>query len=92
MAGQVLAETRSREAIVAHLDQALGQDVSQKAADKLLSGKGARLGFAGVGGAITGRHHERILSTTFSAGVSRAPSLPVAHLGPKIGGPISGEN
>jgi hypothetical protein len=57
--------------------------VLQKATGKLLSGKGAGLGFAGIGGAITERHHERIQSTTFSAGVSRALSLRVAHLGRK---------
>ena len=39
--GQPLPETRCEEAVVAHFDEALGQDVLQKAADELPSGKGA---------------------------------------------------
>jgi hypothetical protein len=39
--GQPLPETRAEEAVVAHFDEVLGQDVLQKAADELLSGKGA---------------------------------------------------
>jgi hypothetical protein len=39
--GQPLPETRAEEAVVAHFDEDIGQDVLQKAADELLSGKGA---------------------------------------------------
>jgi hypothetical protein len=47
--GQPLPKTRAEEAVVAHFDEAFGQDVLQEAADELLGGKGAGSEFAGVG-------------------------------------------
>ena len=40
---------RAKEAIIAHLDKALGQDVLQKAVNESLSGQRTELGLAGVG-------------------------------------------
>jgi hypothetical protein len=54
--GEPLPTTRAKKAIVAHFDEAFGQDVLQEAADELLSGKGAGLKFAGVGGAVAEGH------------------------------------
>jgi len=54
--GQPLPKTRTEEAVVTHFDEALGQDLLQKAADELLGGQGAGPEFAGVGSAVTERH------------------------------------
>jgi len=40
---------RTEEAIIAHLDQALGQDVLQETRDELVGGQRAELGLAGIG-------------------------------------------
>jgi hypothetical protein len=39
--GEPLPTTRAEKAIVAHFDEAFGQDVLQETTDELLSGKGA---------------------------------------------------
>ena len=51
---QPLPEDGAEKAVVAHLDDALGQDMLQKAAHELLGRKGADLEFASVGGAVPG--------------------------------------
>ncbi len=50
--GEPLPTTRAEKAIVAHFDEAFGQDVLQEATDELLSGKGAGFELTGVGGAV----------------------------------------
>jgi len=50
--GKPLAQAGAEEAIVAHLDEAPGQDVLEEAADELLGRQGAGSERAGVGGAV----------------------------------------
>jgi hypothetical protein len=46
---ELLTVGGTEEAIIAHLDQALGQDVLQETVDELLGRQRAELGLAGVG-------------------------------------------
>ena len=53
--GEAWTQGRSKEAVVAHLDKALGQDVLQETVDELLSRERAEGRALGVGGTVTER-------------------------------------
>jgi len=53
--GEAWTQARGKETVVAHLDEALGQDVLQETVDELLGREGAEGRASGVGGAITER-------------------------------------
>jgi len=50
--GQLLTVSWAKQTVIAHLDEAFGEDVLQKAVDELLSRQGAELGFPGARSAV----------------------------------------